>query len=79
MNQVGELTVVLYTEKAVSPFVPLKIISNSRYVIDGLTHNLQTWEKIGYIGIDNKKPLPGHSGSAERKRSTDQLQMGKGL
>lgn len=39
-NQVRELAAVLYTTKAILPFAPLKIISDARYVIDGLTSNL---------------------------------------
>lgn len=53
-NQVGELAVVLYATKMTHPFALLKIISNSRYTIEGITENSHKWEDKGYIGVENK-------------------------
>jgi ribonuclease HI len=32
------------------PFQPLEIVSDSKYVIDGLTTNLNSWEDQGWAG-----------------------------
>ncbi|KAF8131682.1 ribonuclease H-like protein, partial [Boletus edulis] len=53
-NQTGEIAAVVATLQAVDPTTPLKIISDSRYTIDGLTKHLKTWEDNGWTGIDNK-------------------------
>lgn len=53
-NQIGELTVVLYATKVAPLFAPLKIISDLRYAIDGITVNSRAWEDKGYIGVGNK-------------------------
>src|SRR5229473_731015 len=48
---------VLYALQNVPPFAPLHIISDSKYMINGLTKHLVNWEKRGWIGIDNKDLL----------------------
>jgi ribonuclease HI len=53
-NQVAELIAVLYVLNKAAPFATLHINSDSRYVVDGLTKNLPTWEKRGWIGVTNK-------------------------
>ena len=35
------------------PITPLLITSDSRYVVDGLTKHLTTWEDTGWFGIQN--------------------------
>ncbi|KAG1747280.1 hypothetical protein EDD22DRAFT_785679 [Suillus occidentalis] len=52
-NQIGELTAVLIALQSVSPLTPLKIITDSKYTINGLNTHLQDWEDIGWIGIEN--------------------------
>ena len=52
-NQVGELAAVIEAVSSVPNFYPLTIITDSRYVIDGLTEHLGKWEDNGWIGIDN--------------------------
>ncbi|KAI0744459.1 hypothetical protein C8Q76DRAFT_604336 [Earliella scabrosa] len=52
-NQRGELyAVVLAAAKAV-PFAPLHIVTDSQYVIDGLTVHLRSWEDRGWLGVAN--------------------------
>ncbi|KAI0645683.1 hypothetical protein C8Q79DRAFT_910315 [Trametes meyenii] len=41
--------------REVPPFAPLHIVSDSRYVINGLTKHLRKWEERGWIGIANAK------------------------
>lgn len=52
-NQIGELAVVIEATSSVPTFYPLTIITDSRYVIDGLTKHLGQWEDSRWIGIDN--------------------------
>jgi ribonuclease HI len=46
-NQVGELGAIIAAIEAVPINQPLKIISDSRYAIEGLTENLPRWEDKG--------------------------------
>ncbi|KAF7799521.1 hypothetical protein EIP86_010758, partial [Pleurotus ostreatoroseus] len=48
-NQVGELVAVLTAARNSPPFAPLHIVSDSQYVIDGLTRRLPIWEAHGWI------------------------------
>ena len=52
-NQVGELVAVIAAISAVPPYQPLKIITDSKYVIEGLTTHLEDWENNGWIEIKN--------------------------
>jgi ribonuclease HI len=52
-NQIGELTAVIKAISATPPFQPLEISTDSKYVINGLTTHLGTWEDRGWIGIKN--------------------------
>ncbi|KAI9061395.1 RnaseH-domain-containing protein [Trametes sanguinea] len=37
----------------VAPFAPLHIVTDSRYVVDGLTNHLQRWEDSGWTDVAN--------------------------
>jgi len=52
-NQVGEIVAILKAATAIPKFLPLKIISDSLYAINGLTKHLSTWEDNGWSGIKN--------------------------
>jgi ribonuclease HI len=52
-NQVGEIAAIIAAVNATAPYQPLKIVTDSKYVIDGLTTHLHTWEDDGWIGIKN--------------------------
>jgi ribonuclease HI len=52
-NQVGELLAIKEAVEAVPPDAPLKIFSDSKYAIDGLTKNLQRWQDEGFHTIEN--------------------------
>ncbi|KAH9971888.1 ribonuclease H-like domain-containing protein [Russula compacta] len=56
-NQVRELAAVIIALQNTPHFQPLKIISDSRYVIQGLTGHLPNWEDQGWIQIKNAKIL----------------------
>ncbi|KAG0691460.1 hypothetical protein DFH29DRAFT_819613 [Suillus ampliporus] len=50
-NQIGELTAVLLALQSADPQTPLKIVTDSKYVIEGLTMHLSKWENEGWIGV----------------------------
>ena len=54
-NQIGELAAVIKSLEITPSYAPLTIITDSRYVIDGLTQHLMDWEDQGWIEIKNKE------------------------
>jgi len=52
-NQIGEIVAILKAASSVPKFIPLIIISDSMYAINGLTFFLNSWENDGWIGIKN--------------------------
>ena len=52
-NQVGELVAIILATEATPINQPLKIITDSRYAIEGLTTHLHAWEDQGWINIQN--------------------------
>jgi ribonuclease HI len=54
-NQIGELAAVIIALKKTPTYVPLTVKTNLKYIINGLTTYLETWEDRGWIGIMNKE------------------------
>ena len=54
-NQIGEIAAVIAAMEIVPPYQPVKIYTDSKYVIEGLTTNLETWENDGWIDIKNAR------------------------
>ena len=52
-NQIGELVAIIKTAETAPNFYELSIVSDSRYVIEGLTKHLPEWEDKGWIGVEN--------------------------
>jgi ribonuclease HI len=52
-NQVSKIVAIIKAISAVLKFWPLKMMTDSKYAIDGLTTNLKVWEDRGWIGIKN--------------------------
>lgn len=52
-NQVGEIAAVIAAAEALPNYCKLTIVTDSRYVIEGLTKHLKEWEDKGWIGIKN--------------------------
>ena len=52
-NQVGEIAAVIQAAESLPNYCKLTIVTDSVYVIEGLTKHLQDWEDIGWIGIKN--------------------------
>ncbi len=52
-NQTAEAHAVAIATSLVPPFAPLHIVSDSKYLVEGLTKRLPDWEKRGWLGIAN--------------------------
>jgi ribonuclease HI len=52
-NQTGELMAILLAVKNHDPNGSLRLISNSKYVIEGLTKHLRRWEQRGWMDVAN--------------------------
>ena len=52
-NQIGELAAAIVAIQKTPHFSPLEIISDSTYVINGLTEHLHHWEDRGWILVQN--------------------------
>ena len=53
LNQVGEIAAIIAALEVVPPYQPIKILTDSKYVIEGLTTHLESWENDSWIGIKN--------------------------
>ncbi|KAG1797200.1 RnaseH-domain-containing protein [Suillus variegatus] len=52
-NQIGELVAVLVALQTANPLTPVKIVTDSKYVINGLNTHLDDWENNGWIDVAN--------------------------
>ena len=67
-NQVGEVVAIIAALTAVPLNQPLKIVTDSKYAINGLTTHLGRWEDQGWINIENA-PLFKKAAFLLRKRT----------
>ncbi|OJT08743.1 Ribonuclease H1 [Trametes pubescens] len=56
-NQVAEIYAVTVAHRKVPPFAPMHIVSDSKYVVDGITKYLPHWERRGSLGVANATVL----------------------
>ncbi len=52
-NQIAEIYAVSAAAARTPPFAPLHIVSDSKYVVDGLTTHCNKWEHRGWLGVAN--------------------------
>jgi len=52
-NQVSEIAAIIAALEVVPPYQPVKILTDSKYIIEGLTTHLESWENDGWIRIKN--------------------------
>ncbi|KAI0355196.1 RnaseH-domain-containing protein [Trametes cingulata] len=52
-NQAAEVYAASLAGMKVPPFAPLHIVSDSKYLVDGLTLHLPKWERRGWIRVAN--------------------------
>jgi ribonuclease HI len=77
-NQIGELVAVIGAMQNLPTFYPLKINTDSKYVINGLTTHLPHWEDIGWIGIQNASLFQRAAFLLRHKSATTHLKWVKG-
>ncbi|KAG1835016.1 ribonuclease H-like domain-containing protein, partial [Suillus subalutaceus] len=77
-NQIGELVAVLVALQSVNPSTPVKIMTDSKYVINGLTTHLSDWEDAGWIGVSNAPHFQSISIPIKTATSHHIFPMGKG-
>lgn len=77
-NQVGELAAVIEAISLVPTFFPLTILTDSRYVIDGLTEHLGQWEDDGWIGISNAEFFKRAAYLLKKRTATTSFQWVRG-
>jgi len=51
-NQISEIAAVITALEIIPPYQPVRILTDSKYVLEGLTTHLESWENDGWI---NKK------------------------
>lgn len=77
-NQIGEIAAVVAALEKTPNFIPLKIKTDSKYVIEGLTKHLKNWENQGWIGIKNKKWFKRAAYLLRRRTATTKFKWVKG-
>ncbi|KAG1728984.1 ribonuclease H-like protein [Suillus paluster] len=77
-NQAGKLAAILVALQSVDPLTPLTIITDSQYVINGLTTHLKEWEDQGWIGITNSKLFQAMAYHLRRRSASTTFQWIKG-
>ncbi|KAI9058072.1 ribonuclease H-like protein [Trametes sanguinea] len=77
-NQTAELYAVARAVLATPPFAPLRIISDSRFVVDGLTEHLPRWEDRGWYGMRDKHLLKATVALLRRRSAETHFKWVKG-
>ena len=77
-NQVGEITAVIAAAETIPNYCKLTIITDSMYVIEGLTKHLQEWEDKGWIGIKNAELFKRAAYLLKRRSAPTYLEWVKG-
>lgn len=58
--------------------IPMAIISDSKYAIDGLTKNLRRWEDEGYLTISNGPIIRATVAEIRKRKARTNLKWVKG-
>ena len=77
-NQVGELIAIITAIKSTPNFIPLKIISDSKYMIDRLMTHLTQWENHGWIQVKNAELFQETAYLLRQRSATTAFQWVKG-
>jgi ribonuclease HI len=77
-NQTAEIVAILKAASSIPRFIPLTIISDSMYAINGLTIFLSTWENNGWIGIKNAKFFKKAAATLKQRIATTTFKWVKG-
>lgn len=77
-NQTAEIYALILAEQRVPPFAPLHFVSDSKYVVDGLTTHLQKWEERGWIGVANAEVFRDAAAALRARSAVTTLRWVKG-
>ncbi|KAI0782454.1 ribonuclease H-like protein [Irpex lacteus] len=77
-NQTGEIYAVNRAAAVVPPFAPLHIISDSKYVIEGLTAHLHNWTDKGWIGVANAEHFRAAAYQLRKRSAVTTFEWTKG-
>ena len=77
-NQIGELLAILHAIKSTPVNQPLRIRSDSRFAIDGLTEHAREWEKKDWIGVTHGALFKCTTAWIRARTATTILQWVKG-
>ena len=77
-NQVGEIAAVIAALESTPTFAPLTIVSDSMYVINGLTEHLEDWENKGWIEVCNRDWFKRAAYLLRKRSATTTFQWVKG-
>ena len=54
-NQIGEIAAVIQAATTIPTFWPMTIVTDSKYIIEGMTKHLADWENEGWIEVKNSE------------------------
>ncbi|OJT01831.1 Transposon TX1 uncharacterized 149 kDa protein [Trametes pubescens] len=77
-NQTAEVYAIILAEQRVAPFAPLHFVSDSKYVVDGLTKYLPRWEEKGWIGVANASVFRDAAAALRARSAVTTLRWVKG-
>ncbi|KAF5373348.1 hypothetical protein D9615_007464 [Tricholomella constricta] len=77
-NNSGEAAAILVAAQNAPLSATLHIFSDSKFVIDGLTKNLTSWEDRGWIGVSNAKILKAIVARLRKRKGKTLLTKVKG-
>ncbi|KAF8180507.1 ribonuclease H-like domain-containing protein [Mycena galopus ATCC 62051] len=77
-NQVGEILAIKEAVEIAPLDAPLKIYSDSKYAIDGLTRNLNKWEDDGFLTVQNGDLFELTVAKIRERRAQTELEWVKG-
>ena len=77
-NQIGELLAILHAVKTAPGNVPLRIKSDSKFAIEGLTTNAPEWEEIDWIRVKHGPLFKCTTAWIRGRDATTTLQWVKG-
>ncbi|KAI0339655.1 ribonuclease H-like protein [Trametopsis cervina] len=77
-NQLGELAAILHALQNTPPVIPLHIITDSKYCIDGIVRHSPQWEAKGWIGVANREWFQAIISWARARAATTSFEWVKG-
>ena len=77
-NQVGEIAALIVAAETLPNYCKLTIVTDSMYVIEGLTKHLKEWEDRGWIGVENAELFKRAAYLLKRRSAPTYLEWVKG-